>query len=184
MNFRRNSGLTQRIYLVKLRIEGDCHTFDVLGTSSKVYEVTLTPKTITCTCPDHVYRKSFCKHMYFLSERVFSLELMQLRFSNMALFKKRMLQKLNHLHSENDKVQDDVPSFHRNETCVVCFDDFIVSDVLQTCSVCENSLHDECWKRFCESGRSKNCVYCRTPVPSKDLNNKNTNVIMKDFVVE
>lgn len=173
-NFRRNSGLTQRIYLVKLRIdeEEDSYIFDVLGTSSKLYEVTISETKTVCTCPDHVYRKIFCKHMYFLTERVISLEVMQLRLTNIAQFKEQLLQKLGHLQG------NEIGSETRNDTCVICFEDFIVSDVLQTCYICKNSLHGECWERYCGSGRSQNCVYCRTPVKQQN------HLIMKNFVVK
>src|SRR6478609_10394078 len=100
MSTRRERGLTQSIYLVKLDITDAKLVFHVLGTSQRVYKVTcakeLSPK---CTCPDHCTRKSTCKHIYFVCERVMNLTPSKWsEVEDISTMADIVLQRLPHLH--------------------------------------------------------------------------------------
>ena len=76
---RKESALTQRIFLVGFENEEGTTTrnliFHVLGSSNHIYKVFFPEKDKpSCSCPDHVTRKVYCKHIYFISLKVLLID--------------------------------------------------------------------------------------------------------------
>ena len=69
--FRRERGLTQRLFLISTENQDDKISYSILGSTGNVYEIDMykNGKT-TCTCPDYMTRKNICKHQYFIMDRV------------------------------------------------------------------------------------------------------------------
>ena len=59
-----------------------------------------------------------------------------------------------------DKVDND-------ESCVICFNDFSLTDNIAACPSCKNILHMTCMKKWLNMGKHT-CIFCRNTV-WKDL---------------
>lgn len=181
MSTRRERGLTENIYLVKLDKNEDSLTFHVLGTSNHVYTVLLKRDTAPkCSCPDHKIRKRNCKHIYFVCERIVDTEPHSwIRANDISAVQKGVLQRLPHLHlnaseglikryekiikggvKKNDK-KDPVEEPLRNTECCVCLDEIERKNAV-VCSECNNGVHGKCWERWKHVHKGTACVYCRT----------------------
>lgn len=100
---RRERGLSENIYLVKLEFVSDVLIFHILGSSKHVYQVSLKINASPqCTCPDHKIRKRTCKHMYFVLERVLMKSVEQWDLvDDIQLIKLQVEDRLPHLSNEN-----------------------------------------------------------------------------------
>lgn len=189
MSSRKERGLTQRIYLVKLDIEDKCLTFHVLGTSRHVYKVvcaeSLAPK---CSCPDHRMRKGTCKHIFFVCEKVLQIapdewsktnqidkivENVVNRLPNLQVFADDYYTKKYHEHITGEKIvsvsEEPTDFFIRNDECSVCLCEIQTkaSKDVMVCSTCKNGIHSLCWDKWSQVNGNNKCVYCRTIVENK-----------------
>ena len=203
MSSRRERGLTQSIYLVKLDIFKKSLVFHVLGTSQRVYKVTCSKETAPkCSCPDHCTRKSICKHIYFVCERVMNITPTDwMLIPDISPVADKVLQRLPHLHvtasdaiikkyeqhlqqeGKKKKGEQNVtpvtPSITvRNSECCICLED-IPSDMQSTnimvCFTCNNGIHSICWNKWKQVNKGDRCVYCRSKVENAK-NDKHANL--------
>ena len=193
MSSRRERGLTENIYLVKLDISETFLVFHALGTSHHVYKVTCPKgKVPHCTCPDHKIRKRTCKHMYFVCEKVIQVNPIDWEIiEDLNEIANKVVNRLPNLHviaddyytkmynaylrsgkTEGEDIADDENDDDvqiRNDECCVCLDDIdkkAPKDVM-VCSTCKNGIHSMCWKKWSQVNGKNKCVYCRTKIEEK-----------------
>jgi hypothetical protein len=187
--WRRHSGLTQRIHLIQIDDFCTDVKFHVLGTTNRVYNVQFNTVVFKCSCPDYVFRKMNCKHIYFIMERVIK----NINFDSISDLYAKLLLCLPHLdqnfvagedlQEEYHKVIDQgyqrsdkkVKLVHRNNDCCICLED--INGDLFTCKVCLNAVHVSCWDIW-KRHKQANCVYCRQKVFKETNNNtKSTDLL-------
>lgn len=150
-------------------------SFFVLGQTGNVYTVTLS-STPSCSCPD---RTTPCKHILFVFLRVLRLSLddpclrrRNLRPCHLArllgspvssdtLAGRRARERFHQLRAATGEPACKV---EEGDTCPVCMEELKREEGrLLACSVCGNSVHEEClaaWKRS-RGRRAASCVVCR-----------------------
>lgn len=191
MSTRRERGLTENIFLVKFDTSEVSLVFHVLGSSHRVYKVSLVeshePK---CSCPDYCTRKRTCKHIYFVCEKVLQIsptdwnlvtDISQIstnvitRLPNLHViaddyYTKQYNDYLNGKEEERTKKEKGIENFCevRNDECCVClcFIESKSSKDIMVCSTCKNGIHSVCWKKWSQVNGSNKCVYCRTKLQS------------------
>lgn len=106
-----------------------------------------------CDCSDCFFRGVTCKHIYWLGYRYFgSVDPVEWRSSS-----------INRFIAENWIKQDDPVGNGRNRDCPVCLEELYYDAQLTVrCSVCCNSVHSKCWKRFYDVTGNSTCLFCRT----------------------
>ena len=161
--------------------------FDILGDTNVVYicifELGLeSPK---CSCPHHLLRKAFCKHLSFVCKYVimsnwhtvlsptaptidyFSniISGLPARMSDIGAKPEQIAQ---YMQKKNDGIHANNPSIKfitllrkckqiRNVECAICLESFDISSKLNICGTCENGVHVDCFKQW----NKNQCVYCR-----------------------
>lgn len=72
---RAHRAMTQRLMLVSMPdASAEDLSFQVLGSSETTYLVSFNTEVPSCTCPDHTYRHSRCKHIIFVLRRVLNAD--------------------------------------------------------------------------------------------------------------
>ncbi|KAL5976793.1 hypothetical protein ACLOJK_021127 [Asimina triloba] len=159
----------------RLRLLHRSHgSFFILGQTGNVYTVTLSSAP-SCSCPD---RTNPCKHILFVFLRVLRLSLddpclrrRTLRPCQLArllgspvspdtLARRRARERFHQLLAAEAEPACKVDE---GDTCPVCMEEMKKEERLVACSVCENSVHEEClaaWKRS-RGRRAASCVVCR-----------------------
>ncbi|XP_068642137.1 uncharacterized protein [Aristolochia californica] len=152
--------------------------FYVLGATGNVYNVNLSVIP-TCTCPD---RTVPCKHILFVFLRVLGVpvddtclrrktlrpcqltRLLGTPTSPGFLAGQRVRERFHQLFSESGRLRPVVDiRLEEGSICPVCLEEMRKEEKVVCCSVCRNSLHEECfmkWKRT-TGRRVATCVMCR-----------------------
>lgn len=169
--------------------------FHVLGTSNRVYQVTFTlnnpnnpPK---CTCPDAKFHRNVCKHMHFVCEKVIGIHYQHWRhagdiYNNVTrrmphlvdnfIANQEVTKKYENIldNIKKNKNKQKTTLDIRNEECCICLGVFEKNTSSKTksqqplvCFLCNNAIHKECWKKWCQINESDRCVYCRTRIQKK-----------------
>lgn len=108
---------------------------------------------ITCTCPDNMYKKYTCKHIYWLGSN-------HIGISEPKKWNQDMIDTFILLYSrcfiKNIK--------GRNEDCPICLKHINYNSEFTVCctKVCYNSIHTLCWYRYYLTTYSNKCVMCRS----------------------
>ncbi len=150
------------------------NVFAIMGTTGNVYDVTI-DKTPSCTCPDHVSRKSRCKHILFVLARILSVDdPMKKNFSCDDLkniFNKKIEnnelcvnndQKKKYINflknNDNDDICDDY-----NDVCGICLDEITKNEKTLMCKLmCKKLVHKECYDMWMLKTNNNICVYCKS----------------------
>ena len=159
---RRLKSVYQRFLLIGIQIV-DRETIEcrILGSSNRMYTLELIksdigdhPKVYTkCDCPDCSIRKVTCKHMYWFGTK-------QLGVSDPNLWTVEMIDSFV-INNTRFPVEFAVG---RNDTCPICFEQIDYQHDYTICctTVCQNSVHSMCWKRYHFVSFSDKCVVCRS----------------------
>lgn len=159
---------TQKIYLANRQVDDNSAIFQVLGSSGKIYNVSLegTPK---CSCPDHTIRESRCKHILFMLLKIFNVqdpyqeefapEEIQTYIDNYKLNITRFNVTVDPNRLYIDDVEYDVGEKCTDDDCVICLDPILNGENYVHCKKsCGRCLHDECYKMIYKI--NKKCPYC------------------------
>lgn len=171
---RYNRGLYQRLYLVSADIGDDIINFNVMGSTGNIYKIIISNKEETCTCPDYIGRKNYCKHIFFILGRVLDISQIDIcnKMYDIQSIKKYINEndvlqnfiqddlacKLNRLQLQENKIVEQKPI---EDNCPICFEEMNKSDNIVYCKyVCGKSLHNECFDKW-KLVKPNQCVYCR-----------------------
>lgn len=192
-NPRKHRGKNQKIFLVLTHDvdDSDPYTrkYDVMGTTRRIYTVTIT-KTPSCTCPDHVQRKTKCKHIFFILTRIMKIDQEQEdnetytehqltkmfknipEITNNLKINNTLLNKYNNIKNNNGLVPQ-IKITH-DDICVICLEELLESNekVIYCRSSCGKSIHHECFSVI-TNNRFDKCVFCQqiwdiSQFPKKD----------------
>jgi len=160
-----------RIYLIR-QPEADPYTFEVCGTTSRLYFVRLHASKPTCTCPDHEYRKNRCKHIYFVLTRCLRMTRAvavrrEFDAATIESFLSRWAQS-RHASAVGAPVASARPDDRKpfdGEPCPICLDDMreAALDTTWCREQCGRSVHVGCFALW-QKHRGGTCVYCRAPM--------------------
>jgi hypothetical protein len=176
---RRENALSQLMYLVKMEKTQNDLTFNVLGTSSTIYKVKMTiGKVPKCSCPDSVFRKVVCKHMYFvcikvlLKDETFQLEykdsiketfdIVTLRLPHLGnlVLDPKLGKEFTILESQSKELTE-----LKNDECCICLESLLdTPGELLVCIICCCGIHNTCWKKWKVANKHGTCVYCRSKI--------------------
>jgi hypothetical protein len=164
---RLNRSLNERIYLLSASQLSLTHwKFSVRGQSKRIYEQNLGPKLFSCSCPDHITKHTFCKHLLFLVSRV----AVQIDLASIISEDKKnwtsvsfdicassWINRLkNHINKETK-----VDTNAIGNDCSVCFEEMKEGEKLVKCiTTCKNYFHDDCLSLWLSSGHDT-CPLCR-----------------------
>lgn len=141
--------------------------FIVCGSTQHLYEVVITAEdgAITCTCPDHIYRRTTCKHMYYALDRLGNWDQAEklyegYREGSIAMAPEELQKQYEKL------IADPVQQKEVNGDCPICAESMLDGDLLYCKSMCGQSVHRKCWEKWSEykkrCGNVPTCVYCRS----------------------
>jgi hypothetical protein len=144
----------------------------VIGSTGKVYDVTLIGNETSCTCPDHTNHNTTCKHIYFILSQVLRLpERVWKRGTEFSdadaatvhtAVDKALKEKwdLEMDKKQNVSATDRAPRDDQLE-CPVCLCDFDGKEKTLYCKKsCGYVFHTICISRCA----AKICPMCRTPL--------------------
>lgn len=184
MSQTKQKALTERLFLVDIKEKSKDELereFDVMGSTGNVYKVVI-KKNSTCKCPDFLFRKNTCKHLYFVY-----LKVLKAKGDFPKIFTKPQLEKLffnlenitNNLYANEqfreayiNKIKNEAKTSSENnlgfkeqkvdDSCPICMDDFEPqSEDLDFCRYgCGKSVHKNCFKMWTKKNNG-NCVFCR-----------------------
>jgi hypothetical protein len=155
---RQFKAISETFSLLDVRCNGDYQVVcKILGSTGNDYELTLSSWDCHvythCTCNDHVYRNTICKHMYWFGQEHFQ--------GSKPIFwtihdVNRFLNEF--LYEQN--LQEGI-----NAICPICFNyiDYDTENTICCVTCCLNSVHTECWRRYTHVVPSLQCVICRRP---------------------
>jgi hypothetical protein len=142
----------------------------VRGSSLNVYEQLFEKENISCSCPDHLTRGNFCKHLLFVVGKVAQETTMaqnlcvsphlwdkdHLKIVRDSLMARLKIEKKPKKKTERDDVDD----------CPICFDEITKDDETYQCSsTCKNYFHLGCINKWIETNKyNKTCPLCRTSI--------------------
>ena len=152
---RRLKSLTERILLIDTELiygvyYNSIDLFDsisgvnckILGSKNTTYNICISKENdninCTCSCPDYVQRKEYCKHIFWLGSRKF--ENMEPIYWDNKQYEKFITECW--ILDNNYK--------GRNDNCPICLDPINYEDDNTICCKyeCHNSVHAICWNRF------------------------------------
>ncbi|KAK4519506.1 Elongation of fatty acids protein 2 [Mucor velutinosus] len=192
--------MKQRMFVMSRELSPQDDTienFEVIGSIGNTYTVTI-GNVISCSCMDHIIRRTHCKHILMVLLKVYRLGLdspmfQSLRTSNEDRLRARSggrnvdhsvlvptairekILKLTTGHSEahsTEQVNERRPL--DTSDCPICFEEFEQAKInlIDYCKVCGNNIHQECFNMWKASkGRDVTCVYCRAQWVSPNANN-------------
>ena len=180
-----HKALTERLFLVDIKEKSKVELereFDVMGSTGNVYKVVIKNNS-TCKCPDFLFRKNICKHLYFVY-----LKVLKGKGNFPKVLKKPRLEKLffdlenitNNLYANEqfreayiNKIKNEATGTSDNnlgikvqkvdDSCPICMDDFEAGgEELDFCKFgCGKTVHKNCFEMW-NKKNSGNCVFCRT----------------------
>lgn len=159
---------TDNIYLIEsLPPEEEYERqYKVMGNSGKTYTVTVAKKT-KCTCPDYLFRRNRCKHIYFVLIRIMNVQ----SFDKTSYTKKQLLEMFENIphicknlmyQGEINTEQKEVSQkFDKGDICPVCLDPLENGKELDYCKYsCGKTVHKKCFNMW-EKAKGSICVFCR-----------------------
>ena len=165
---RKQSAVSQRIYLLDAQHTQNGWDFTVRGSSGKDYRVLLLSKGVECSCPDFKWRKRICKHLYFIVGRIAgdnpTLNLLG-SDPNINIFDinpnlhKLLLDRISRKNIYDEECN---PKQSRNVDCIICFEPLDTNEEDVCCKVCNYTYHNECINKWFESSTNKSCPHCRS----------------------
>jgi len=174
---RLTKALSEKMILLAAHQTPEEWKFKVRGSSSSIYEQLFTKNTYSCTCQDHVDKKTFCKHLLFLVARVaFQLELAAtLSQRPKTTWKPTVFSacvsswqnRLAHLVDASKPILPRIPD-DKKGTCSICFEEMEESQLVVECKkTCHNWFHSECMDQWLTLDHTT-CPLCRSDWSSSD----------------
>jgi len=179
-DFRKNNALKDKLYYIDSEIKIDAKKkvkryFSILGTTSNIYKVCLQVDKIGCNCPDAIFRKMRCKHIYFVLIKMlkfddinkesftaeeFELLLNKKDITNGVTAPADIMLKYKNLKDGTVSVVEIEPKLQDN--CCICMDDLLNGETCVHCKYyCGKALHEECFTLFNKNKKDKiKCLNC------------------------
>lgn len=146
---------------------------NIAGTSNN-YIIQLTRRNISCSCPDFEKRHDYCKHLYFLFNRVLNIEEeefklweIDIKFEQFDLLDQKLIEKI-------EKYQPPIIA-ETNPICVICFEQ--VGKYPCLCEGCGQQFHNYCLTKWEQGlgywiGALVTCPHCRHHINRKRKRNE------------
>lgn len=165
---RLKKSLSERIYLLSATQNMEKQfSFRVRGSSNNIYEQILSATEFSCSCPDQMKRKGFCKHLLFLIARVaIQMEIATDLQKNSANWNEKTfdicaISWRNRFEKKSTTAPTSAPIPEGD--CSVCFEEMREGEELTSCvTTCKNYFHKECIRLWLESSHTT-CPLCRAP---------------------
>lgn len=173
---RRERAFVHRLKLIKEKLKDNGVLYNVLGTTGNVYSVIMLLNGVidSCTCPDHQSKGNYCKHQYFIQERVLKTEKHE-NDIRIAIALSRLENKFFLIDDDGILAPEKVIQEYKkkrkrtmverksvkNRECPVCFESLEQDDVIYCDSSCGQPIHKKCFTDWTLANKST-CVYCRT----------------------
>lgn len=146
---------TQKMYLLGTNKLGPLNwLFEVQGSTGKNYNINMDENMSTCTCIDFKLRKNTCKHIMFISTRVLKQNDIVVKMST------EVSESLNELIEKYKNIDKDTVEVHKEDACVICYEDYSSTDKCDFCTVCKNGFHCKCMEIWLK--QQNNCPLCRS----------------------
>ena len=160
---RKLKSLTERILLIRIQLVYSINYMDgldftMLGSTNKIYNVKIcrdsdSDLNYSCNCPDYTFRKSICKHIYWIGTKFFNTMDPQ----NWSLLNYNLVINKNRINKNT------ASHTGRNEDCPICLEKINYQNESTICCIyqCYNSVHTICWGRYNDISGSTKCIFCR-----------------------
>lgn len=169
--YRLRRATTQRIYVIKSEIvdnsDDDEIVLEVTSASSegRTYSVSITPDDISCSCPDHVSRGGFCKHILNVLVKVLKFDPdVIIRDSKWVdEFTTAYTTFKNLLEARDSPDLPTIDNIRHDDECIICYEKLQQQQQhrLQQCATCKHVFHRDCiyeWSRY----HANSCPMCRS----------------------
>jgi hypothetical protein len=168
---RLKRSLSEKIYLLYAnQISKTQWDFKVRGQSKNIYQQTLKSNEFTCSCPDHMTKYTFCKHLLFLVARVaiqmemastVSEDKTKWTYNYFNACSKSWINRLKSRITDTSKTSKPSELSAIGKDCPVCFEEMKDGESLVQCiTTCKNYFHNDCIKLWLSSDHN-NCPLCR-----------------------
>lgn len=167
---RVKKALSEKIYVMEAIQATDEWKFKVRGQSDSIYDVSFKPTKFSCSCPDHVKRHTFCKHLLYLICRVgVQMEIGHKVAARSREWNEEKFQACNVAWALRLKhrIVSDSPTPSESSLddacCPICYEDINPSEDTVHCeSVCKNKFHRECINQWLTHATHSTCPLCRS----------------------
>ena len=151
--FHKKYERMQRAAIIKL-IDINGYNYTVLGSTGKVYTISINDTKLNCNCIDCKRTGQYCKHIYFIFNHVY-----EIREIN-QLAKDYTIDEIKSLHDTflTHKTQPKKKARNEQEDCPICFE--CNSGTSFVCGTCENGFHSLCIQTMLQF--SNKCPMCRS----------------------
>lgn len=137
--------------VLSFEITDDVLSFEVCGSTENEYTICFSNDQFTCTCPDFVKRRTFCKHVYLVFLKILQI-VPNIDTSGNTIDTTHVRQKFEEYRSRPIEMRE-------AQECPICFDDFDRPPFV--CTACRNGFHRACIDEIISRGHS-GCPMCRS----------------------
>ncbi|OQE08543.1 hypothetical protein PENVUL_c009G03219 [Penicillium vulpinum] len=140
-------------------------SFDVVGSTGSIYK-TVIGKVPRCECPDYRFRKAQCKHICFVLSAMDVPGKLRYQRSFLPSELREMI-----ASSSLDRIVETsgIISTGRSKPiegeCPICFNDFNSNQETMCCQVCDNHVHEACFKNWKATALGAKdvvrCLFCK-----------------------
>ncbi len=182
---RAHRAMTQRLMVVSMPDTSAADlSFQVLGSSETTYLVSFNSEVPSCTCPDHTYRRSRCKHIIFVLRRVLDAEAEVAERPKFA--RDEIVALLAAVGTRSSHAQATAPpsagvvspgGVHQKpldaDPCPVCYEAIEGHESVLYCKAsCGSNVHRDCYLRWHHHDPTRDhyeCVMCRAQWKASDV---------------
>lgn len=162
---RYQRGITQKIYLLSAVNQGNSWQLVVKGASGVNYNINFDMglRSLDCSCPDFKIRKKFCKHIYFLIQRVAQYDIPAnpgKKSLNFEKISQNLTNRLSKRTSTENPQSNSIISVE--DDCPICYESMKGEPVTQCKITCHNYFHQSCISVWLKT--SQTCPLCRSPI--------------------
>lgn len=137
--------------VLSFEVTDDNLSFEVCGSTENEYTICFSDDHFTCTCPDFVKRRTFCKHVYLVFLKILQI-VPDVDASGNSVDTTLVRQKFEEYRSCPIDMRE-------AQECPICFDGFEGAPFV--CTACRNGFHRACIDEMLSRGRS-GCPMCRS----------------------
>jgi len=131
--------------------------FLVCGSTENEYTISFKENHFTCSCPDFVKRRTFCKHVYL----VYLIVIQIVPDIDEASGGGNTVDTSVILSAYATNYASRSVEMRESNECPICFDEFAEGQTPFVCSLCRNGFHDSCVTEMRNRGHT-NCPFCRS----------------------
>lgn len=149
---RNQRSLTEFMNILHSHSNERSWSCQIQSQSKKKYDIYFDEQKYSCSCPDHVIRHNFCKHLLFIINYVAKERTIAKQISQFPqLWNRDIFQKI--------CFPSNIINIPTNESCVICYEPITIYSC-QCNFQCNAWFHNSCINRWLNQNNT--CPHCRS----------------------